>query len=37
LGLYISKSLIETMGGRIDVRSRLGWGSVFTVTVPLGE
>lgn len=37
LGLYISKSLIETMGGRIDVCSRLGWGSVFTVTVPLAE
>ena len=35
LGLYISKSLVEAMGGRITVRSKLGRGSIFTVTLPL--
>ncbi len=37
LGLAISQRIIESMGGRIEVASRLGAGSVFsfTLTLPL--
>jgi signal transduction histidine kinase/ActR/RegA family two-component response regulator len=35
LGLAISRSLIELMGGIIEVRSTPGQGSVFMATVPL--
>jgi signal transduction histidine kinase/ActR/RegA family two-component response regulator len=35
LGLAISASLIELMGGEIDVASEPGRGSTFAVTVPL--
>jgi signal transduction histidine kinase len=34
LGLYITKLLTEAMGGWIDVRSTLGEGSTFLVTLP---
>lgn len=34
LGLSIVKTLIEGMGGNVSVRSKLGEGSVFTVTLP---
>jgi len=35
LGLAISRMLAELMGGRVDVRSRLGEGSVFSFELPL--
>jgi signal transduction histidine kinase/GAF domain-containing protein/ActR/RegA family two-component response regulator len=35
LGLYISKHLIELMGGRIWARSKEGHGSCFSFTLPI--
>lgn len=35
LGLSISKSLVGAMGGTIDVQSKVGLGSLFTVTIPV--
>jgi signal transduction histidine kinase/CheY-like chemotaxis protein len=37
LGLSISKRLVERMGGRIGVESRLNAGSTFWLTVPLPD
>ena len=35
LGLYITQQLVEKIRGRIDVRSEVGRGTVFTITLPL--
>ncbi|MDX1741737.1 MAG: hybrid sensor histidine kinase/response regulator, partial [Rhodothermales bacterium] len=35
LGLAVARGLAERMFGRIDVRSNVGKGSVFTVTLPM--
>ncbi|XYI03586.1 AAA family ATPase [Sorangium sp. So ce1128] len=37
LGLAITRKLVERMGGRIEVKSQLGQGTVFTVTLRLIE
>ena len=34
LGLFVTKNLVETMGGKIAVTSRKGGGTTFTVTLP---
>ena len=34
LGLALSKHLVELMGGRVGVKSTVGHGSVFTLTLP---
>jgi signal transduction histidine kinase/DNA-binding response OmpR family regulator len=35
LGLPLSKKLAQLLGGQVDVKSRLGEGSVFTLRMPL--
>jgi signal transduction histidine kinase len=37
LGLTLVKAMIDRMGGRISVRSAIGEGSTFSVTLPLAE
>ncbi len=35
LGLSITYGLVKKLGGEIDVQSRLGHGTIFTITIPL--
>lgn len=37
LGLYLTKKLLEKMGGAVTVRSTQGKGTTFTVSLPLAE
>lgn len=37
LGLYISRNLVEAMGGHIWAQSKIGEGSIFRFTVPLAK
>jgi signal transduction histidine kinase len=37
LGLAIVEGIIKRHGGRIDVKSSLGRGTTFSITIPLGE
>jgi len=37
IGAHEARALIEAMGGRLDVRSRPGAGSCFTIRLPLAE
>ena len=35
LGLYISRELVERMGGRLSLVSQIGTGSTFTIVLPV--
>jgi signal transduction histidine kinase len=35
LGLYITRLLVDSLGGRVWAESRLGFGSSFSVALPL--
>jgi signal transduction histidine kinase len=37
LGLIVSRNLVEANGGRIEVESRVGTGTTFTVILPVGR
>ena len=35
IGLYVCRSLVEAMGGRIDVVRDIGGGAAFTFSLPI--
>ena len=35
LGLFVTKNLVENMGGNVEVTSRIGNGTTFTVSLPI--
>ena len=37
LGLWVTKDIVNKQGGHVQVRSRKGRGSVFTVVLPMGN
>lgn len=37
LGLFVTKKLVENMGGEIKVTSRSGGGTTFTIALPVGD
>ncbi|WP_201375032.1 response regulator [Ktedonobacter robiniae] len=37
LGLYIARAIVEEHGGRLEVQSRLGQGSTFSINLPTSE
>jgi signal transduction histidine kinase len=37
LGLFVTRKLVENLGGSISVISEPGQGTVFTITLPTGE
>lgn len=37
LGLFVTRTLVENLGGKIEVHSVAGEGTSFTVTLPAGE
>lgn len=37
LGLFVTKNLVENLGGKIEVVSRIGGGTTFTVTLPIRQ
>jgi PAS domain S-box-containing protein len=37
LGLSIAQAIIKAHGGRISVESLIGWGSIFTVLLPVNQ
>ena len=36
LGLWVSQAIVQNHGGTMRVRSRLGHGTTFTITLPVG-
>jgi two-component system NtrC family sensor kinase len=37
LGLFITKKLMESLGGAINVESTVGEGTIFSLTLPVAE